>query len=158
MDESTNHTWIFDKIMPIMQSPLWMIYWLLTGVSSIKSERVIFTYALPIKSNQVSDEFIRMVFLLMKRSIYSIQVYKDASQRPAYIIPRQSILKLISFHTLGRNLQPSACLLSSTLIILYSTSMWQPHAIGISPPSSSLLPLVAWRPRNVSLYRWTRRE
>ena len=35
--------------------------------------------------------------------------------------------------------------------------MCQPHAIGSSPPSSSLLPHVVWRSRNASFYGWTRR-
>ena len=45
-----------------------------------------------------------------------------------------------------------------TLIIPYLASMCEPHAIGITPPSSSPFSLVAWRSRNASLYRWTRRE
>ena len=40
----------------------------------------------------------------------------------------------------------------------YSASTFHPHAMGSSPPSSSLLPLAAWRSRRASLYRCTLRE
>ena len=40
----------------------------------------------------------------------------------------------------------------------YSASTCHPHTMGSNPPSSSLLPLAAWRSRRVSLYRCTRRE
>ena len=40
----------------------------------------------------------------------------------------------------------------------YSASTCHPHAIGSNPPSSSFLPLAAWRSRRASLYRCTRRK
>ena len=40
----------------------------------------------------------------------------------------------------------------------YIYSPCHPHAMGSNPPSSFLLPLVAWRSRKASLYRCTRRE
>ena len=39
----------------------------------------------------------------------------------------------------------------------YSASTCHPHAMGNNPPSSSLLPLAAWRSHRPSLYRCARR-
>ena len=133
----------------------WMTYWFLADFSSINSERVTFTY-MPYQSNLTSNEFIRIVFPLMKRSIHSI--CEDVSQRPAYNISRQPILKLISFPTLAEISDPMLAFFLPTLIIPYSTSTWQLHAIGISSLSASVLPLVARWSRNASLYRRTRHE
>ena len=88
-----------DKIVPIMQSPLWM-------TSLTPNRRFIYQiwkgdiYVCFTNQIKPSNEFIRIVLPLMNRSIHLI--YKDDSQRPAYNIPRQSIHKLISFPTLGR--------------------------------------------------------
>ena len=56
----------------------------------------------------------------------------------------------------GQNLSnPLLTVFPPTLTIPFSASMCEPHAISISLPSSFLL---AWRSRNASLYRRTRRE
>ena len=85
------------------------------------------------------------MFPLMKISMHFLHI--DASQQPAYDnIPEEQILKRIFVPTLlGKMSQTYNSLVPSNsynprLSILY---VCQPHAMGISPLSSYLLPLVA---------------
>ena len=69
----------------------------------------------------------------MKGSIHSI--HKDASQRPAYNIPRQSILNLISFPPLGRK-SPTRCLSSSFQLLSFPSR----HLCDNPAPSAAAPP------------------
>ena len=114
--------------------PCEWLYWPLTDVSSIKPESVTFTYALLVKSNQATNSS-EMCFPSWKDRY--TQHIKMLHNDRLTIYPQAVDPQTHSFPTLGRK-TPTVYLpfFLRTLLIPYSTSIWQPHAIGISPPSS----------------------
>lgn len=73
------------------------------NVSPIGSGRGTFARDPSTKSTQVSAEYIQPNGLdLIHENVDTLQIDKDASQRPVYKISRQIIFELISSPTLGR--------------------------------------------------------
>ena len=112
--------------------------------SPIKSERMTFT---PYKSNltrwRVHPNGVpshEKNDALFTRRCFAITGIKN----PRAINPQTHILP----HSRQSLSNPSLVFFRLTLIIPYSAPMCGPHTIGVSPPSSSLFPLVAWRSRN----------